>query len=184
MNIPLLLITGTVGVGKSSVADEVFEILKAQSKPLALINLDELGYACPTPQDDPFHIRLRLKNLASVWPNYYEAGVRALIIPYVIGSNDVLGRFREAIPNAETFVIRLDARQPVLEERIRNRPMGGDDEWHIKRAAELAAILDQAHVENATIDTDDKTIIEVAQEVITKWAALKSVSKITPTHTY
>jgi len=62
--------------------------------------------------------------------------------------------------------------------------MGGDDEWHIKRAAELAAILDQAHVENATIDTDDKTIIEVAQEVITKWAALKSVSKITPTHTY
>ena len=73
--VPLLLITGTVGVGKSSVADEVFEILKARGNPVALINLDELGYAHPKPEDDPYQLRLRLKNLAAVWPNYCEIGV-------------------------------------------------------------------------------------------------------------
>lgn len=49
--------------------------------PVVLINLDEFGYACPTPQDDPFHIRLRLKDLAAVWPTYQEVGVKALNYP-------------------------------------------------------------------------------------------------------
>lgn len=169
MKVPLLLITGTVGVGKSSVADEVFEILKAQSKPVALINLDEFGYAYPTPQGDPFHMRLRLKNLAAVWPNYQEAGVKALIIPYVIAGRESIERFHESIPNADIFVVRLDAPQAVLEERIRNRPMGGGEEWHIKRAAELTAILERAGVEDIMVDTEHKTITEVAREIITKW---------------
>lgn len=175
MKVPLLLITGTVGVGKSSVADEVFEILKAQAKPIALINVDELGYAYPYPQDDPFHTRLRLKNLAAIWPNYYEAGVKALIIPYVIESRNSLERFREAIPSADIFVVRLDAPLPVLEDRIRNRPMGGDEEWHIKRAAELAATIEKVGVENMAIDTEHKSIAEVAQEVIAKWMDARSL---------
>lgn len=172
MWVPLLLITGTVGVGKSSVADEVFEILKAQSKPVALINLDELGYAQPTPQDDLFNTRLRLKNLSAVWPNYRDAGVEALIIPYVVENGEGIERFRKAIPNADIFVVRLDAPQTILEERILNRPMGGNNEWHIKRASELAVTLQQSGVEDAVIDTQDKTISEVAKEVIAKWKML------------
>lgn len=176
MRTPLLLITGTVGVGKSSVADEVFEILKAQSKPVALINLDELGYAQPAPQDDPFNTQLRLKNLSAVWPNYCDVGVQALIIPYVIENSEGIERFREAIPNADIFVVRLDAPQAILEERIRNRPLGGDDEWHIKRAAELATILGQAKVEDIEIDTGHRSITEVAQEVIKKWSDAKAAA--------
>lgn len=175
MKASILFITGTVGVGKSSVADEVFEILKAQAKPVALINVDELGYAYPHPQDDPFHTRLRLKNLTAIWPNYREAGVKALIIPYVIESRKSLERFSEAVPNADIFVVRLDAPLPVLEDRIRNRPLGGDEEWHIKRAAELAAILEQTGVADVTIDTERKTISEVAQEVIAKWMDAQSL---------
>lgn len=121
---PVLLITGTIGVGKSSVADEVFEILKEQLLPVALINLDEFGYAYPHPNDDPLNFRLRLKNLASVWINYKEAGVSGLIIPFVIKDQAQLDHFHQAIPGAQLFVVRLDAPLAVLEERIRNRPMG------------------------------------------------------------
>ncbi len=47
----VLIITGTVGVGKSSVANEVFEVLQRTSQPVALINLDEFGYVSPRPAD-------------------------------------------------------------------------------------------------------------------------------------
>lgn len=173
----LLIITGTIGVGKSSVADEVFEILKAQAKPVALVNFDELGYAYPVPKDDRFHAQLKHKNLATIWPNYKAAGVKMLIIPSVVENHKELERFHQDIPDAKILTVRLDASQSVLEERIQNRPMGGDEEWHLKRSAELTDVLEEAKIEDVLINTEAKSISEVAQEVVENWTAIEAVSR-------
>lgn len=169
----ILVITGTVGVGKSSVADEVYEILKKQSAHLALINLDELGYTGTAPKDDPFNINLRFKNLQAIWKNYEEAGTKGVIIPFVVEHRQSIKRFTQAIPNADIHVIRLDAPIDVVKERIRKRPMGGSLEWHLKRAAELAQILKHNKPEDIVIETVGKSISDVAKEIIKSWDNLK-----------
>lgn len=165
----LLLITGPTGVGKSVVADEVFEILRKTSTPIALINFDELTYASPL-ADDPHGTKLGLKNLRAMWPNYVEVGANKLIIPYVIESQQDIDNFRANVSNADILAIRLTASAAILEDRLRNRPMGGSLEWHLARAQELTNHYASNNISDIVIDTDNKTIHEVAEEVIAKWS--------------
>lgn len=167
-NPSILLITGPTGVGKSVVADEVFEILRKTSSPIALINFDELTYASPL-ADDAYGTKLGLKNLRTMWPNYIEAGIKSLIIPYVIENQQDIDNFRDSVPNADILVIRLTASMQVLDDRLRNRPMGGSLEWHLNRAQELTDHYARNDIGDIVIDTDSKTIRQVAEEVVARW---------------
>jgi len=72
----VFIISGSVGVGKTSVAEEISEILKSKSIPHAYVDLDNLSHAYPRPQKDPFHFTLGMKNLTAVWRNFKELGVK------------------------------------------------------------------------------------------------------------
>ncbi len=168
-NASILLVTGPVGVGKSSVADEVFEILRRTSASVALINFDELTYASPRSKDDPYGTKLGLKNLSAIWPNYIEAGIDNFIIPYVVETKRDIDRFGASISGADVWVVRLAASIGVLRERLRNRPMGGSLEWHLNRAAELNDLYAASGIGDLVIDTDNKTIRAIADEVIQSW---------------
>ena len=167
--INLLLITGPTGVGKSAVADAAYEALKAQGIPVALINIDELGYAAPAPTFDPYNEQLRLKNLASIWPNYRLQGFTSVIIPAVIENEMTAETYRQAVPGANLQIVQLTAPISVIEERLQNRPMGGSLEWHVKRAAELISVFRSANFSSLKIDTQDKTVGEIALDVINAW---------------
>lgn len=169
--ISILLITGTVGVGKTSVADEVYEILKHKNDPVALINIDELGYAVPHPDDDRFNIRLQLKNLSAIWPNYSELGVESLIVPCVIENKGDVEHFRNMLPSSDIFVVRLTASLSTVEDRIKGRLMGGSLDWHLKRAQELEEIFEHQSFEDVLISNEAKMITEVANEVIAAWSS-------------
>ena len=172
--ISVLLITGTVGVGKTSIADEIYEILKAKDDPVALINIDELGYAVPHPDNDRFNTKLQLKNLSAMWPNYAELGVRSLIIPCIIENENDVEVFRNAIPSSDIYIIRLTALLSTIEGRIRGRLMGGSLEWHLERAQELEDILKHQSFEDVLISNEAKTITEVADEIIVAWSKLRN----------
>lgn len=172
--ISVLLITGTVGVGKTSIADEVYEILRAKNDPAALINIDELGYAVPYPDNDRLNTKLQLKNLSAIWPNYAELGVESLIIPCVIeNENDVEG-FRNVIPSSDIYIIRLTAPLSTIEDRIKGRLMGGSLDWHLKRARQLEKIFELQSFEDILISNEAKTIAEVADEIIVAWSTSRS----------
>jgi len=51
LRVPVAVITGTVGVGKTSVALEMSEILAARAVPHALVDLDALSYVFPRPAE-------------------------------------------------------------------------------------------------------------------------------------
>lgn len=46
------------------------------------------------------------------------------------------------------------------------RKRGHGLEWHLKRAAELARALEQAAIEDYLVQTDGRTVPEVAKEII------------------
>ena len=68
MAIPVLLITGPLGVGKTTVLEAIAERLRGTGVPFAAIDLDALTQAYPpAPEDDRHRSGLMFQNLASVW---------------------------------------------------------------------------------------------------------------------
>ncbi len=168
----VLVITGSVGVGKSSTADVISEILRKRDVPHAVIDMDYLRYAFPRPADDPFHRTLGAKNLASVWKNYQSIGVRNIIIPNIVEDKADVDAIAKAIPGAKVFVVRLKASLDTIHNRLHERHHNRDSDnlnWHLDRADELTKQLESSKVEDFVVDTDDKPLREIAKEILVKW---------------
>jgi len=167
MRVPVLLITGPVGVGKSSVLSEIEDLLQDAGMRFAAIELDGLSYCHPPPPgDDRFRTALTFRNLAAVWKNFRAAGAERLILARVIESRAELARYRKAVPGAEIVIVRLRAGVRTLQERVKRRELGLGRAWHARRAAELAKIMDRAPVEDVLVDTDGRTVNEIAREIM------------------
>jgi hypothetical protein len=76
LNRSALLVTGTVSIGKTTVAEHIGNRLTEIGVPHAVINLDRLRHAWPAPEGDRFNMALALGNLASVTANSLEAGTQ------------------------------------------------------------------------------------------------------------
>ncbi len=117
MSISVLIITGPVGVGKTTVALEIGSIgslLEQAGIPHAVVDLDSLAWLYPAPADDQFNNHLAFRNLAAVWDNYAKTGIQRLVIARVIESRDELAWYHEAIPDAEITIVRLRASEATL----------------------------------------------------------------------
>lgn len=171
--VPVLIITGPVGVGKTSVAGDVSTLLEDAKVPHACVDIDALRWCYPGPPNDRFRVGLAMRNLAAIWPNFQAAGARRLVIADVIESVDDLAGYAVAVPGAEITVVRLRAAVQTLHQRLRGREHGASLEWHLNRAPELAAIMDRAACEHVLIDTEGKDSTTVAQEVLERvgWLA-------------
>src|SRR5258707_15879634 len=97
--INLLLITGSMGSGKTTILSEASDILTARSIPHASIDVDALGTAHlqPTVQNN----QLMYQNLHSVWENYAHAGLTRLLLARAIEDRAELEQCRNALSGAE-----------------------------------------------------------------------------------
>lgn len=76
----VLLMNGTVGVGKTSVAEGVGDLLTDAEMPHAVIDLDWLRHSWPTPSGDRFNFGTMLRNLRSITGDYFAAGAVRLVL--------------------------------------------------------------------------------------------------------
>ena len=166
--IPVLLITGPPGVGKTSVAIEISELLDHARVAHALVDLDSLRWCYPRPAHDPFRVELALKNLAAVWSNFQAAGATRLILADVLEAREELEGFRIAIPNGTFFVVRLQASVVTLAERLRGREIGSGLERMLSRTVELAGQMEESRVEDLLVNTEGKSVTAVAREVLAR----------------
>ena len=167
MTVPVLLVTGPVGVGKSTVLGELTELLEAAGVSFAAVDLDALSWCYPSaPGDDRFRSGLTMRNLATVWANFKVAGARRLVIARVVEARAELERYRQAIPGAEIVVVRLRANTVTLQDRVSRRELGLGREWHTRRAAELADQMERERVEDILVETDDRSVNAIAGEVL------------------
>jgi len=171
--ISVLILTGPVGVGKSAVADQLSNLLREVGAAHAVIDMDRLRDCYPSPADDPFHIALGLQNLAAVSRNYRAAGAERLIVVDIIETRSGLHIFRGAIPDADFLVVRLKAALPTILHRLEGRETGSSLRWHQHRAAELAVLMEEEGVEDLLVETEGKTAVEVARDLLAQvgWAS-------------
>jgi adenylylsulfate kinase len=162
-----LLVTGTVGVGKTSVAEAVGVLLAGRGVPHAVVDLDWLRRSWPSPAGDPFNLAITLRNLGAVTATFRGAGARRLVLAGVVQSRAEREEHQAAV-GVPLAVCRLRVELPVVRERLTRRHEldAAGLRWHLARAGELDDILDRAGAEDVAVDATAANIPEVAQAVL------------------
>lgn len=160
----LLVITGTMGAGKSAVLAEASDLLAMRGFVHAAIDLDALGLAhlsAPSLNDEAMYA-----NLESVCGNYARLGVRRFMVARALESAAELDLCRSAC-NAENVVVcRLTASSECMRQRVQTRETGVLQGQFVARVDELNAILDRARLESLKIANEGRSITEVAREML------------------
>ncbi|WP_157973853.1 nucleoside/nucleotide kinase family protein [Desertihabitans aurantiacus] len=166
----VLVINGTVGVGKSTTAEMVARRWRDSGLPGAVVDVDELRRAWPAPADDPFNARLGLANLAAVVANGVRVGARRLVVADVLEDRAQRDRQQEALQLPIT-VVRLRADPDLIRLRLTARHQSDHDDggalaWHLERVLELERILDRAEVDDGVVDVTELDPPAVADAVL------------------
>jgi len=162
----LLIITGTMGAGKTSVLGEASDILALQGIAHAAIDLDALGLA-----HLPFAAgsdSVMYGNLRSVCENYASLGVRRVLLARAIEDRAELELCCDVVSASTTVVCRLTASIETMEQRVRLRESGVSQRDYVARVAELNTILDRAQLENFTLTNESRPLTDVARELLVK----------------
>jgi predicted kinase len=163
MGVRLIVISGSMGSGKTTVLAEASDLLTAGGVVHAAIDLDALGFAhLPVGTSDD----LMYRNLASVWGNYAGAGVNRLLLAAAIESRAELDRIHQAIPDAEILTCRLRATLATMQQRVRVREPGMLQEKFVARTVDLERLLDSASLEDFSLTNNDGPVTEVARELL------------------
>lgn len=166
----LVLISGPVGVGKTTVAQELSTLLVDTAVAHTFADLDALTQTYPRPSEDPFGEGLALKNLQAVWSNAQLHNPRLLLIARVIETEASARKIAESVAIDQYTLIQLSARDEILLERVRKRETGAGRAWHEARAIELSRNLSETDIADHVIETDDFSPAEIAEEILRKLA--------------
>ena len=164
--VPLLIISGSMGSGKTVTLAEVSVLLAQANVAHGAIDLDWLSIQLPS--DAGHRERLMFDNLAAIWPVYEAAGADRLVVAQPVVDRASLQRYREAVPGAEPVVCHLEASIETMEERLRVRETGLLAELG-NRPGPFADILRRGQAEDFTVDNGaGRHITDVAREVLTR----------------
>ena len=165
-SIPLVIISGPVGVGKSSVGQEISDQLQERGIAHTFVDFDAPAQTSPRPADDPYGARFGSRNLTDLWRNCAEAGSQNLIVAGVIESERDIGAITRAVPASKAIVVQLQASEAALTERVRKREIGSAYDWHANRAIELSRSLALSGPSDIVVRTDDRGVGDIAREIV------------------
>ncbi|WP_433833682.1 adenylyl-sulfate kinase [Actinoplanes sp. CA-015351] len=158
--------TGTVGAGKTAVAEALGDLLTQRGVPHAVIDVDWLRRSWPSPPGDPFNGGITLRNLRAVARNFLHDGARLLVLAGVVESRAERDGYQDAI-GVPLTACRLATSVETVRERLRQRHR--DDPaglaWHLERCGTLDRILREAAVEDVVVDGGHGSPAEVAEAV-------------------
>ena len=164
----VLVVNGSVGAGKTTVAEVVADLLRERGVPYAWIDVDALRRAYPTADDDPFGQAVALDHLGAMAGVLRRRGYRHVVLAEVIERPADRELYERAFDGAELAVVRLDASEPTRLARLAAREPDPWREWHLARTVELAAILHNAGVDDAVVPNEgDRPLRAVAADVLT-----------------
>jgi len=162
----LLIITGSMGAGKTSILGEASDILAQRQIAHAAIDLDALGLAylpTGTTNDEAMYANLR-----SVSNNFAALGVTRFLLARALENRSELDICRGMVSASDTTVCRLTASIETMERRVTMRESGVSQREYVSRVAELNAILDHARLEDFSVINDNRSLLEVAQEILVR----------------
>lgn len=162
----VLIITGTMGAGKTRVLGEASDILALRHIAHAAIDLDALGLAhLPSAASND---GVMYRNLQSVCKNYASLGVRRFLLARAMEDRAELEICRGAVSAANTVVCRLTVSIEAMQQRVKMRESGVLQRQYVARVAKLNVILDRARLEDFTVTSGSRSVTKVAHDMLVK----------------
>jgi hypothetical protein len=162
----LLIITGSMGAGKTSVLGEASDILATQNIAHAAIDIDAFGLA-HLPSGESSDV-VMYRNLQSVCKNYASLGVTRFLVARAIEDRSILECCRKAVSAESTLVCRLTASIETMRQRVKMRESGILQKKFVARVEALNSILDRAQLEDFSVAGEDRSITQIAHEMLLK----------------
>jgi hypothetical protein len=133
-----VLITGVYGSGKTSVVEEMADILEHRHVPYGALDLDWLGWFDVGQPNHAAGMPVMLQNLTAVVNNYLGAGVRRFVVAGACGTADDIEALRAVLAMPLT-VVRLEVPRDEVRRRLSGSATAGrqDDlrvaeEWFLE----------------------------------------------------
>ena len=162
--VPVLVLSGSVGSGKSTVGRCVARMLRDGDVSHALVDHEWLAYSWPVAPDDRWNERVAAANLACMWSNFRSAGAERLIFCRVLQARSLLRHVTGAIPGAAATVVQLRVPLGPLRQRLSGREPQPD--WYLDAASALTSRLDASEVADFVVDNGERAPDEVAAEIL------------------
>ncbi|MCB2174546.1 MAG: GNAT family N-acetyltransferase [Actinomycetales bacterium] len=147
----VLVVNGTVGAGKTTVADRLGHLLDDRGLANVVLDVDALTDAKPVTDEDPYHQRLAFEALARLAPLYRERGLRHVVLPRVVEDPGDREEYERAFDGADVRVVRLRVPETERLARITARARGRVD-WELARTVELEQVLDRVALDDAVVE--------------------------------
>jgi adenylylsulfate kinase len=157
----VLLITGSMGSGKTSMLGEASDVLEQHHVVHAGLDLDWLAHASGVLVAD-----LLERNLAAVAANFAAAGIDRVLMAGAIETRAELERLRQALDAPRIVTCRLRAPLDLMEARVSARERGIHAQRYIHRVRVLEKLLDDEALEDFEVDTGRGSINRAATEML------------------
>ena len=158
----VLVLNGSPGSGKTTLANAIAEQLRQMDVPHAVIDVDELGRVHPE-----IDSAICWRNLSAIWPNYSAFPNLKAILPVCIDRRHDWEALRSAVSAKRFTICELVAGESVLKQRVTSREP--NEYWQSK----LRKLVDRHLGKHAAdkfgdfrVRTDDKSIDETAREIL------------------
>jgi hypothetical protein len=168
-SVDALVLHGSPGAGKTTIAVAVAERLRQAKLASALIDLDALSIVHPH-QGRSFS----RTNLRAVWPSYAAIPDVRVILPLVVVDEDDLVELRDITHPARFLVCELTAPREILERRVADRE---PNELWKSRLLDYVAMYhdrdDHGRIRDFQVPTHPDSIEASAAEVLRRcgWSA-------------
>lgn len=168
----VLFIGGRSGVGKSTAAGALHDLLVAADVRHAVIEGDILDLAHPAPHVEHPEAHLAERNLAAMWAGYRELGHHRLVYANTVS---VLEHERLTAAMGDdpvVTVVLLRAGDDTTAHRLAGRAGGVVPEAQLAHSARTAGRLDSAAADTVTrMDTDSTFPADIARRLasLTAW---------------
>ncbi|MCU1418173.1 MAG: hypothetical protein JWP32_2347 [Schumannella sp.] len=158
----VLILHGSPGSGKTTLARAISEQLSASGVTNGVIDVDELNLVFPAPMRDFW-----LTNLATIWPNYARVADIHVIIPTVVADAERLELLRAAVPAASFVVCELTAPIDMLKARVTEREPTGELRTALRAWVDHhAGRTDLEGIRDVLVSTHNRPVAEAAREVL------------------
>jgi len=161
--VPVLWITGPMGVGKSTVSWQLFTELAGSGTRTAFADADQLCMCYPAPPSDPGRDLIRMRNADVLIRNCQVASARRVIVNGIV--DPVLG-VRSGLPRqAAVMVCRLRADPDEVVRRFAGRQRVGDADLAdlVRRVRDGCDRMDASDFADVCVDTTGAKTDEVAR---------------------
>lgn len=163
MRVEAVLLTGLFGVGKSTIAAEMADLLDDAGAPYAAIDLDWLTWCHVGDDDRTSEHAMLLRNLDAVVANYRAAGVRYFVLARWIRNRDELAGLVAAMA-MPLHTVELAVPLDEITRRLATDPTAGRRDDLAESAAWVEKGIDPGLAEY-TVE-NDRRVRDVAADIL------------------